>query len=313
MRCEWMTESTYSSMKGKNILVAGGTGFIGKRAVEIFSGLGLDVYVLSRNSHKSLVHVTYVQADLFDIDTLRKAFQGITFDYAVYMAANIPLRSAKKENYYDAKLSTFDPFLNFCEAFLSRVARFVYISSIDVLGGCPDFEYDENAPVRIPTPYGLAKYVGEFYTKSICRTLDIPYTILRYSQVYGPNEPVVRIIPIMKRAMEDGSIFTLVTDGNEKRRFLFVDDAVKALLNGLAYARSEIYNIAGPDIITMKGLVQLIEETWGRKIDLAIKGERKGEDNVPSYAKAREHLHYRPDVGMVEGMRIVMEEENVGF
>lgn len=309
MKCDWVDKEEYKKLQGKSILVAGGTGFIGKRAKTIFRELGMTVHIISRREQLVEESIIYEIADLNDIESLKKTFPTVRFDYAVYMAANIPLRGSKKENYYDAKLSTFDPFINFCEAFLHRVDRFVYISSVDVYGGCPDYEYSENAEIQVATPYGLAKYVGEFYTKDICTTLNIPYSILRYSQVYGPNEPVVRIIPIIKKAMHEGTQFTLVTDGSEKRRFLFVDDAVKAIVNGLLYAKSDIYNIAGPDVITMKELVELISNTWNKPINLTIRGEVNGQDNVPSYMKAKEQLHYEPDVGMVEGMRIIMEEE----
>lgn len=309
MRCNWVSDADYACMKDKSVLVAGGTGFIGKRAVELFREIGMDVFVLSRRQYDSSASLQYAVADLADIDSLRKVFADMKFDYAVYMAANIPLRGAKKEDYYDAKCSTFDPFMNFCEVFLNRVSRFVYTSSVDVLGGCPQYGYDETAPIRSATPYGLAKYIGEFYTRSICGANNIPYTILRYAQVYGPDEPIVRIIPVIKNLIKNGGQFTLTTDGNERRRFLYIDDAVKAAVNGLRYANSGTYNIAGPDVISMKGLVELIESTWDRKIDLVVKGEAKGEDNVPSCDKASRDIHFVPDIGLAEGMQIIKKEE----
>ena len=316
MKCKWLSNSDYSIFRGKTILVAGGTGFIGKRAVEIFADIGMKVFVLSRNVHVSTDRVKYTQVDLNDIDALKNAFTDLTtFDYSVYMAANIPLRGTQKENFYGAKRSTFDPFINFCNAFLQRINSFVYTSSIDVLGTCTEFEYDETIPVGFATPYGLAKYIGELYTKSMCHEYNIPFTILRYSQVYGPHEPVVRIIPIIKTVMNEGKQFILTTDGNERRRFLYIDDAVKAILHGLLYAKYansgtfNTYNIAGPDIISMKDLIKLIEKTWKKSIDLLIKGEIAGKDNVPSYENAKRDLHYTPDIGIKDGMRMIMEEE----
>lgn len=309
MKCKWIDNECYSALKGKKILVAGGTGFIGKRAVELFTQLGLKVYVLSRNKHENTDSITYAKADLNDYHSLKNKFEDTCFDFAVYMAANIPLRGSKKENYCDAKTSTFDPFINFCQAYLCNCKKFIYISSIDVLGGCSEIEYDETAPIRTATPYGLAKYIGELYTKNICQSLGISYGILRFSQVYGPHEPLVRIIPIVKNAMNDGTRFTLVTDGEEKRRFLFVDDAVKAIVNACLYSENDIYNIAGPDSITMKSLVLLIEKTWEKKIDFVITNEYKGEDNVPSINKAKELINYMPDIDMKTGMKIIMEAE----
>ena len=309
MRCEWLTDESYRKLRGKKVLIAGGTGFIGNRAVEILGKLGLDVYIISRRHYENQNNINYIKADLNDRDSLMNKLEGIHFDYCVYMAANIPLRGSKKEDYYDAKISTFDPFINFCEAFLNKCSQFTYISSIDVLGGCGTINYCEDAPIRVATPYGLAKYIGEFYTKNICGVNNIPYSILRFSQVYGPNEPIVRIIPIIKKAMLEGSKFTLVTNGEEKRRFLFIDDAVKAIVNSLLFSKNEIYNIAGPDEISMRDLILLIEKIWNQKINFEIKDEVKGEDNVPSISKAEQSIKYVPDVDIEEGLRIIMEVE----
>lgn len=309
MKCDWINNEIYSNLKGKTILVAGGTGFIGKRAVEIFEMLGMKVSVLSRKHYENKGSIEYAIADLNDISSLEKAFAKDDFDFAVYMAANIPLQGSKKEDYYDAKISTFDPFINFCKVFLERCGKFVYISSVDVVGGCATMGYDEDAKINVATPYGLAKYIGEFYTKDICFTNNIPYAILRFSQVYGPNEPVVRIIPIIKQRMKNGEKFSLFTDGNELRRFLYIDDAVKGIVNAIIFSDGGIYNIAGPDTISMKDLVNLIESTWNIEIDLEIKGQVNGLSNVPSIKKAETEIKFVPDIGIKEGLKIVMEVE----
>ena len=311
MKCNWISDNAYSLLRGKSVLVAGGTGFVGQRTVEMLDKIGMRVYVITRRRIEDLGNIHYLQGDLSENNDLQKINEEINeeVDYGIYMAANIPLRGQAKENYFDAKKSTFDPFINFCEQYLPKIKSFVYISSVDVLGGCAEFEYNEIAPIRVASPYGLAKYIGELYTKDICTVQKIPYTILRFAQVYGPNEPIVRIIPIIKKAMTSGNTFTLVTDGSERRRFLYVDDAVKSIIHGLIYASNETYNIAGPDYISMKDLVSLIERIWGKKIDLVIKAEIKGEDNVPSIEKARRELKFNPGIKMRDGMQMIMEEE----
>lgn len=116
--------------------------------------------------------------------------------------------------------------MNFCDVFFSRTKNFVYVSSIDVLGSCGKTEYTEEETLHNPTPYGIAKYCGELYTKLMCDSLTLPYRILRFSQVYGSNEPVVRIILILKAALLSRKEFSLFMYGDEKRRFLYIDDAI---------------------------------------------------------------------------------------
>ena len=206
MKCDGFDNGNFTCLVGKKILIAGGTGFIGKRCVQVFEKLGCQLTVITRRAQMMDEKVNYIKVDLRDVDGLRKCLDSEEFDHAVYLAANIPLAGSAKETYLEAKCSTFDPFVNFCEVVLSKVKSFIYISSIDVIGACEKEDYTETEEINRPTPYGLAKYVGEFYVKTMCETLNVPYKILRFSQVYGANEPAVRIIPIIKNIKESKRI-----------------------------------------------------------------------------------------------------------
>lgn len=302
MKCEWLGKINTEVLYGKNILVAGGTGFIGKRCVKIFSDMGCNVTVITRKSQENHANVKYVSADLTDIQVLKTVLINSNFDHAIYMAANIPLAGHRKESYFEAKCSTLDAFINFCNAFFPIVRNVVYVSSVDVLGFCDKIEYTEEESVNNPTPYGLAKYCGELYTKLVCDSLSLPYKILRFSQVYGPDEPVVRIIPILKEALLSGKEFNLFTYGNEKRRFLYIDDAVQAVVRSCIYGKCGVYNIAGQDSVSMIELIEMMENVSGRKLRLNILKQTHGSDNIPSISKAMEELKYVPEFSIDKGM-----------
>lgn len=310
MKCKWGFEMNTSGLKGKRILIAGGTGFIGRRVTSYLSDNGVEVFVLTRKQCKDEKNIIYWRADLNNHEELAQYSSVKKFDAVIYMAANIPEIGQKKESYYDAKCSTLDPFVNFCDCFLSNSKTLIYISSIDVLGKCDILSYDEEAVHDIATPYGLAKYCGEFYAKDMCESLGIGYKIYRFSQVYGPEEPLVRIIPILKKAILNGTEFNLYTDGSEKRRFLFVDDAVQAIACGLLSDINGVFNIAGQEIISMKDLIRMMEAVWEQKINIKILNQIVGRDNVPSIDKACHELSFKPAYSMYEGLMKIKEEEN---
>lgn len=293
----------------KRILVAGGTGFVGKRAVSLFEQEGAHVFVLSRKERVSTDNITYFVADLNNYESLR-GLAAEHFDACVYMAANIPEVGQPKESYRDAKKSTLDPLINFCEVFSQQVEKFIYISTIDVLGACDCIDYSEDAEIGVASPYGLAKYCGEFYVKDYCERAQIPYTILRFSQVYGPNEPIVRVIPIMKNALVNQNEFTIYSDGSELRRFLYVDDAVQAIMCALVSDKQGIYNIAGLETCTLLELVHKMEKVFSLKLPLKVLNKNRGMNNVPSIAKAERELFYIPKVSIEEGLRKILIEEN---
>lgn len=311
MKCDWLETIDTSALKGKKVLVAGGTGFIGKRCVELLEIIGCNVTVLTRKEKESSEKVVYVKSDLINHGSLINLFAEEMFDFGIYMAANIPILGAKKETYLDAKQSTLDPFVNFCDAFLNKIKSFVYVSSIDIIGKVSKDNYDETESLNNPTPYGLAKYCGENYTKVICENLGIPYKILRFSQVYGPNEPVVRIIAILKDSLLNGKEFNLFTEGTESRRFLFIDDAVQSIIRCFLSEKIGIYNIAGPDSITMLDLISIMEKVFDKKLNLNLLKKVKGNSNIPSINKAKTELEFIPNFSIQEGLQIIKEVENI--
>ncbi len=313
MKCDGFDNGNFTCLVGKKILIAGGTGFIGKRCVQVFEKLGCQLTVITRRAQMMDEKVNYIKVDLRDVDGLRKCLDSEEFDHAVYLAANIPLAGSAKETYLEAKCSTFDPFVNFCEVVLSKVKSFIYISSIDVIGACEKEDYTETEEINRPTPYGLAKYVGEFYVKTMCETLNVPYKILRFSQVYGANEPAVRIIPIIKNALFTGNEFNLFTHGDEKRRFLFIDDAVQAIVRSCIVQESGIYNIAGKDSVTILELIAIMEEVFESKLRLNLLNRMQGLSNQPSIKKAETSLGFIPNFTLEQGLQRIKAEEKDGL
>lgn len=291
----------------KKILIAGGTGFIGKRLVAHLASEGANLYVISRKHHDDSKNIKYIQCDLNNSEDINAINEH--FDACVYMAANIPQRGQKKETYSEAKESTLDPSIHFFDTFVKNTKKLIYISSIDVLGECDTEMYNECATPKNATPYGLAKYCGEYYAEAYCRMNNCKCTILRFSQVYGPSEPIVRIIPIMKEAILSEKTFSIYTDGEEKRRFLYVDDAVESICLALKMDASGIYNIAGKDVSSIRELAIAMEEVYSKKLNLEILNQFKGKNNIPSIAKAESELGYRPKYSLVEGLKLIKEEE----
>lgn len=293
---------------GKKYLIAGGTGFIGRRVVSFLADEGSLLDVISRRKFENHGNVHFIQEDLGDPGSIGKPAETM-YDACVYMAANIPEAGQKRETYYDAKESTLDPLVNFCEAYAGHCRAFVYISSVDVLGRPPEAGYDEGTVPGNATPYGLAKFCGEFYVRAYCARNGIPWKCLRFSQVYGPHEPIVRVIPILRNALLEGREFTLYSDGQEKRRFLYVDDAVKAVCCALEKEVSGVFNIAGAEVCTMEQLARTMESVYGRQLDLKILNKAAGYDNVPSIKKAQEQLGFFPSVFLKEGLELIKREE----
>lgn len=289
----------------KKIIIAGGTGFIGKRVVSLLISLNAQVFVITRNKNISGKNITYLNVDLNNKSELERYRGKEKFDMAIYLAAKIPFLNGKKESYVEAKYSTFDPLINFCDCFIQDTKKFVFASSIDAAGICEIPEYGEEISSYNVSAYGLAKYCGELYAKKICEENSCRCIILRFSQVYGLDEPEIKIIPMLKRALNSGTEFRLFTDGKERRKYLYVDDAVQAIFRSLLSDETGTYNIAGKEAISMNELIKLMEEIWRKKLFLNRLNRKKGKNNLPGIQKAQKELEFQPEVSIEQGLRLI--------
>lgn len=294
--------------EGKRYLITGGTGFIGKRFVERLKATKATCEVVTRQQLASQDNIHYIQCDLNDMEQLENLFlkQTEKYDAIVYMAANIPQVGMKKENYLDAKCSTLDPIVNFCQVAMPHCHKFIYISSIDVIGVPENEDYTEEEVARPATPYALAKYCGEFYVEKIAQVNNVPLTSLRFSQVYGPNEPLVRVIPILINAVKEGKPFNKFTTGDEKRRFLYVEDAVTSIVRALESEATGIFNIAGKSIDTINDLLNIVGDIQGKAVDINIVAESVAGNNVPNIDKAEKVLNYIPEYTLEQGIHCIL-------
>jgi nucleoside-diphosphate-sugar epimerase len=299
-------------LNGRKIIVAGGTGFIGKNVVSQLTAHGALCTVITRQNLQDKGSIRYINCDLNDLEqeTYCRKFGSEEYDLAIYMAANIPARDMKKESYLDAKKSTLDPFLHFCNMFLPMVKRLIYISSVDALGNINKKNYDENQQPDMPTPYGLAKFCGELYAEQMCRMNHINCIILRFAQVYGGNEPFVRIIPILIDAAKNNKVFTLYTTGEEKRKFLYIKDAVLSVICACINDKATgTFNIAGDGENSINELIDIVNRIYNRPINLIRLNTAIGLDNIPDITKAKTILGYQPHYYLENGIKEIFEGE----
>jgi UDP-glucose 4-epimerase len=288
-----------------NLLVTGGTGFVGRRVINRIKKDNKTV-IITRKERENLKNIYYHTCDLREIgekdkkDILKLLDNKI--DAIIYMAASIPRMGEKKETMNMAKENTLDPLVKFLDLFGEYVNKIIYTSTIDVVGIPENKYYDEYTNIKPITSYGVAKYIGEEYLNYYCRSNNKIGINLRLSQVYGPNEPLIRVIPMIKNCLLKNKIFTIYGTGEEKRRYLYVDDAAKAVQLSLKSNQSGTYNIAGKDIVSIKDVINIMEKVYGNKLRTKQNNDYEGFDNIPDIKFASKDLGFEPDYNFKRGV-----------
>lgn len=217
------------------ILVTGGAGFIGSHLVDKLLSLGHEVTVidnLSAGTGEFLPpQAEFIQADIRDRKTLQDLFEKRKFDVVYHEAAQTMVPVSIKDPSYDADENIMG-LLSVLEcARATGVRKIIFSSSAAVYGDNPALPLKEN---EVPVPesfYGLTKWMTEKYLELYKKLYGLDYTILRYSNVYGPRQGANGeggVIYIFAKALACGKPITIFGDGSQTRDFISVHDIVAA-------------------------------------------------------------------------------------
>lgn len=174
----------------------------------------------------------------------------------------------------------------------------------------------EDVPLCIEDPtnarwsYGVSKLHGEVLTCAACKQFGVPYTAIRYHNVYGPRMGDKHVVPDFVQRMNRG-IYALY--GHEDTRsFLYIDDAVDATL-GLAMsseAANQIVNVGSTDEVTMAHLGELMMKVAGIDAPIELHPSPPGsvKRRAPDVTKLRSLIGFEPRWSLERGLR-----ETVGW
>ena len=254
-------------------------GFIGSHLLETLLALGQDVVGLDNfaTGHRrnldevrglvgedAWARFTFIEGDIVDLDTCRRACEGISLVLHQAALGSVP-RSLKDPLATHAANAT--GFLNMLVAARDAGAqRFIYAASSSTYGDHPALPKVEEHIGRPLSPYAVTKYVNELYADVFARSYGLHGVGLRYFNVFGarqdPDGPYAAVIPLWVRNMLRGAPCVINGDGETSRDFCFVANAVQANLRAALTtsetALDQVYNVAVGERTTLAELHALI-------------------------------------------------------
>lgn len=289
-----------NSKNKKRILICGGTGFIGERLVKKLLEQGRDINLLAHDKIPSYFkgkNLHIFKGNILDKESLRRSLKET--DVVVNLVG-----SFNKDIYLINVLGSFN-LLEVCEE--SNIKKIIFISSEAVYGECigrPNIESDCPRPT---TEYGFSKYIAEKAYKFYSERYNIPIIILRLSSIYGPGQKIgVGVLSSFLDSAFKNQPITIQGDGKQRRDFLYIDDAVNAIIKSINYKTGsfEIFNISGINQTSLLELISLIEKHFCKKIKIKFLGSKKQDikNMCSDYGKAKRLLNYEPKISLKEGI-----------
>jgi UDP-glucuronate 4-epimerase len=186
------------------------------------------------------------------------------------------------------------------------ISTFVFASSSSVYGGLTTVPFSETAVVNRPiSPYAATKLAGEVICHTYHHLYGLPITCLRFFTVYGPRQRPEMAIHQFVRLIEAGQPVPMFGDGSAKRDFTYIDDVVQGVLAALDRPFPyEIFNLGESEVIELRALIELIEQSLGKRARIEPLPVQPGDVPV-TYAditKAKALLGYRPSTPVKEGV-----------
>lgn len=306
-------------------LVTGGAGFIGSHLCEKLLDRGYQVICLDNfndfyspkikeeNITKALEHpnFTLIRGDILDNGCLIEIFSKHKIEKIIHLAAMGGVRPSllSPAQYVDVDIKGTVNLLEKAKIF--KIKQFVFASSSSVYGINEKLPFSEKDDANLQiSPYATAKKAAELYCQTYHFLYKIPITILRIFTVYGPRQRPDMAIYKFTQQISKGEPVQMFGDGNSKRDYTYIDDAIQGILNALENTyQFEIINIGSLKIISLKDLIELIGETAGKIPKIERLPNQLGDVPI-TYAdisKARNLLRYEPQTSIEEGIKKFVE------
>lgn len=317
---------------GRRVLVTGGAGQIGSHLVAALSAAGADVSVadnLWRGHEANLRHADgrpvidlstrFHRVDLTDVEACLRATEGQDFVFHLAdVVAGINYVFGNQFSLFNTNLRIDSNMLH--AAITQRVRGYVYVGTacsypadrqMNVGQGTPLFVEDDAYPALPESSYGWSKLMGEYQAELAMKEGLLEVGLLRFHNVYGPHcetsPEKSQVIPSLIRKAHNypHEEFVVWGSGRQRRAFVYVSDAVDALLAVADRGMNQGVIQIGPDFSTsIREIAEQVVSASGKRIDIRYDTDKpEGDrDRAADYSRARELLDWQPHVSIAQGI-----------
>jgi len=312
-------------MNTKHALVTGADGFIGSHLVEhlIDEGYKVKAFVyynsfsswgwLDTLPKEKLNKIEVFSGDVRDPNGVRAAMEGVDIVFHLAALIAIPYSYYSPDSYIDTNVKGTLNILQAARAM--NVERLLVTSTSEVYGTALYVPIDEKHPRQGQSPYSATKIGADHMAEAFYKSFDLPVTIVRPFNTYGPRQSARAVIPTIITQLLRG--FTEIKLGalSPTRDLLFVKDTVRGFAE-IAQSDSligEEVNLATQDEITIGDLAQTIIDLINPNARITTDEKRlrpkksEVERLLGANQKIMQHTSWKPWFTVKEGLAETIE------
>ena len=303
------------------ILVTGGAGFIGSHVAEAYLAAGHEVAIIDNLATGRRANAPKA-ATLHEVDIhsreLDRIFGDFKPDVVNHHAAQASVKVSTGDPVHDLEVNGGGTARIAALASEHGVRKVIYSSSGGTVYGEPqELPVTEAHALAPVSPYGLSKLVGEQYLQLWDRMHGLDYTVLRYSNAFGPRQDPhgeAGVVAIFTGLMLNGQQCTIDGDGEQRKDYCYVGDIARANVLALEKGSRRAYNIGTGEGTSVNQIFAALNEATGNTIEARHGPPRQGD--VRNFwletSRAKQELGWAPEVSFEDGIRLTVASVRAG-
>jgi len=251
--------------------------------------------------------------------TIIKIISSLKPDYIVDFASICMVNESWKnpEVYFKTNVLFKAEILKYLST-IKFLKKYIYISTPEVFGSSDNFINEKNTVFNPSTPYATSKLAAEMLLKNYFKFYKLPSIITRFSNFYGPGQPLYRLIPKIITCIDNGKKFPIEGNGKSKRNFIFSYDFCNGIYKTLKHGSiGKIYHFSGNKFYSVLDVVKTVCDLKSFKLNKLIKKTtgRTGQDlfyKLGSFG-TQKTLKWKPVYSLKKGLNEVINYHKKNF
>ncbi|MDD4170083.1 MAG: SDR family NAD(P)-dependent oxidoreductase [Desulfotomaculaceae bacterium] len=297
------------NLLGKKILITGGAGFLGSHIADALVEEGAEVSIfdlMNPTGEKNISHlgdrIEVIRGDITDGKQVDDAVRGMDAVVETAFPASGCDRDPANQHVAVGTVGVF----NVLKACSYESIPMVFASSISVYGVQRYVPIDEAHHTDPFLLYGATKLAGENYCRLMAQSYHTRVVVLRFSDMYGPrNGRNSAPVNFLQQAVKGESLI-IKGDGQQVRSYLYISDAaaaVRSLLHNFPRP-GMIYNVGGPEPVTVRELAEIAGRVCGREVRLKFEpGNTDSRRYIIDGSRIAADIGFKPVTGIFAGMQ----------
>ena len=295
----------------KNILIIGGSGFIGKNIIDVLKETDCKIIVTTRRKNISSIQnlkIKFLEACLYDTNLIKKIISDNNIEIILHLASNL-IPSSKKIHFDMEVQNIILPTFEILNYISDKGIKIIYFSSGGAVYGNSKNKVSEDNTLEPINYYGYSKLMIENHIKLLSRTRNLKYIILRPSNVYGKYQKTLSkqgFIAVALGKMLTNQNVEVWGDGTTIRDYVEVSDIANIVYQLIKKnVENKILNVGSGYGHSISTVLQVLGNQLGKTPHIIYKDKRQFDVDklILDISKLTSYMNYNPkklDEGIID-------------